>query len=115
VLDPALLRPGRFHGVTLPTLRASVLEAFEKLERDLLVGYKMEWGGEYENTVDSQASLIPGVVPAVAIMAFIVVALFNAFRPPLIILFTIPFAMIGITAGLLSTGAAFGFVALLGA
>jgi multidrug efflux pump subunit AcrB len=102
-------------GVTLPTLRASVLEEFEKLGRDLPVGYKMEWGGEHENTVDSQASLIPGVVPAVAIMAFIVVALFNAFRPPLIILFTIPFAMIGITAGLLSTGAAFGFVALLGA
>jgi multidrug efflux pump subunit AcrB len=49
------------------------------------------------------------------IILFIIVALFNAMRPPLIIVLTIPFVMIGITAGLLATGAAFGFVALLGA
>jgi multidrug efflux pump subunit AcrB len=55
------------------------------------------------------------VLPAVVIMAFIVVGLFNAFRPPIVIALTIPFVFIGITAGLLATGAAFGFVALLGA
>ena len=42
-----------------------------------------------------------------------VVALFNSFRPPPVITLTIPFAMIGVTAGLLVTGAPFGFVALL--
>ena len=100
-------------GVTLPTLRADVVEAFDKIE--LPPGYSMEWGGEYESSRDSQASLLPGVVPAVAAILFIIVALFNAFRPPLIILATIPFVMIGITAGLLGTGTPFGFVALLGA
>ena len=85
------------------------------VERELPPGYFMEWGGEHESSRDSQASLIPGVIPAVGIMAFIVVALFNAFRPPLVILATIPFAFIGITWGLLGSGAAFGFVALLGA
>jgi len=102
-------------GFTLPQLRADVLEEFDALAARLPPGYKLEWGGEYEDTVDSQASLIPGMIPAGAIIAFIVVALFNAFRPPLVILFTIPFALIGITTGLLTTGAAFGFVALLGA
>ena len=100
-------------GVTLPQLRASVVEDFEALE--LPTGYLMEWGGEYESSRDSQASLIPGVVPAMVIIAFIIVALFNAFRPPLVIVLTIPFAMIGMIVGLLGTGAAFGFVALLGA
>ncbi len=100
-------------GTTLATLRKSIASEVEAVE--LPPGYTFEWGGEYESTVDSQASLIPGVIPAGAIVAFIVVALFNAFRPPLIIVLTIPFAMIGITAGLLGTGAAFGFVALLGA
>jgi multidrug efflux pump subunit AcrB len=100
-------------GVTLPTLRAEVLEEVEKIE--LPPGYAMEWGAEYEDTADSQASLIPGVIPAVAIILFIIVALFNAFRPPLIIILTIPFAAIGITAGLLGTGTPFGFLALLGA
>ena len=100
-------------GVTLPTMRTSVLADIEAI--NLPPGYSMEWGGEYEDTVDSQAALIPGVIPAVAVILFIIVALFNAFRPPLIILFTIPFAAIGITAGLLSTGTPFGFLALLGA
>lgn len=100
-------------GVTLPTLRASLVDAFEAIE--LPPGYTMEWGGEYESSRDSQASLIPGVIPAVAIIVLTIVVLFNAFRPPLIILLTIPFVLIGISAGLLGTGTPFGFVALLGA
>jgi multidrug efflux pump subunit AcrB len=100
-------------GTTLPTLRQSVLSDIDALA--LPSGYTMEWGGEHEDTVDSQASLIPGVVPAVGIVLFIIVALFNAFRPPLVIVLTIPFAVIGITAGLLATGTPFGFLALLGA
>ena len=71
--------------------------------------------GEKEDSALAQASLIPGIIPAVAIMAFIIVALFNAFKPPIVIVLTIPFVLIGITVGLLASGAAFGFVALLGA
>ncbi|MEN8801332.1 MAG: efflux RND transporter permease subunit, partial [Thiogranum sp.] len=100
-------------GVTLPTLRASVLEQIEAIE--LPPGYTMEWGGEHEDTVDSQASLLPGIIPTAGVILFIIVALFNAFRPPLVIVFTVPFAVIGITAGLLITGTPFGFLALLGA
>ncbi len=100
-------------GVTLPTMRDSVLAELESIE--LPPGYTMEWGGEYEDTVNAQAALLPGVIPAGVIIVFIIVALFNAFRPPLIIVFTIPFAVIGITAGLLLTDTPFGFMALLGA
>ena len=75
----------------------------------------MEWGGEFEDTVSAQASLVPGVVPAFAVMLFLIVALFNAFRPLLVIMFTIPFALIGIIIGLMPTGTPFGFLALLGA
>jgi multidrug efflux pump subunit AcrB len=55
------------------------------------------------------------VIPAAAIILTIIVALFNALRPPLIIILTMPFALIGIVAGLLPTGTPFGFMALLGA
>ncbi len=99
-------------GQTLPTLMKTVGKKLESVE--LPPGYTFEWGGEIESSADSQQSLIPGMIPAVVIMAFIVVALFNAFRPPIIIGITIPFALIGITFGLLGSGAAFGFVALLG-
>ena len=78
-------------------------------------GYKLEWRGEFFSTKDSQESLKPGAVPAAVIVVFIIVALFNAFRPPLIILLVIPFALIGITAGLLGLNQPFSFMALLGA
>lgn len=64
-------------GVTLPTLRGSVLKDIEAIE--LPPGYTIEWGGEHEDTVDSQASLIPGVIPAVAVILFIIVALLTPF------------------------------------
>jgi len=55
------------------------------------------------------------MVPAFAIIALIVVGLFNAYRPSLVIFLTIPFVLIGIVPSLLLTGTPFGFVALLGA
>jgi multidrug efflux pump subunit AcrB len=101
--------------VTLPSLRDDVLEDFDALAASLPSGYSMEWGGEHEDTISAQASLVPGVVPAVAVMLFIIVVLFNAIRPLLVIVFTIPFALIGIIVGLMPTGTPFGFLALLGA
>jgi multidrug efflux pump subunit AcrB len=101
------------NGVTAATLRDGVLGAFDAIP--LPPGYRLEWGGEHYSSKTAQEGLLPGVVPALAIMALIVVALFNSLRPPIIIVLTIPFALIGITAGLLITGAPFGFMALLGA
>ena len=121
--DPILVRRDRrptltiqanpIQGETLPTLINKIGKKFEEIESP--PGFTFEWGGEKEDTADAQASLIPGVIPAVALMAVIIVALFNAFKPPLVIVFTVPFALIGITIGLLVSGAPFGFVALLGA
>jgi len=121
--DPILLRRDRrptitiqanpIPGITLPSLVSNVGEEFEAIETP--PGYTLEWGAEKEDSADSQASLIPGVIPAIALMAFIIVALFNAFKPPLVIVFTVPFVWIGLTFGLLGSGTAFGFVALLGA
>ena len=100
-------------GVTNPTLIQKIGKIFEDIEKP--PGFTFEWGGEKEDSADSQASLIPGVIPAVAIMAIIIVALFNAFKPPLVIVCVIPFMWIGVTLGLLVSGVPFGFVALLGA
>jgi multidrug efflux pump subunit AcrB len=54
------------------------------------------------------------MIPAAAVILLIIVILFNAYRPLLVILLTLPFALVGITAGLLATSTPFGFVALLG-
>lgn len=100
-------------GATAPTLRNAVLRRFESIE--LPPGYRLDWDGEYWSNKESQDALVPGMVPAIVIMLFILVALFNGFRPALICVLLIPFVMIGITSGLLLTRAPFGFIALLGA
>lgn len=99
------------HGASLADLRNDVLTALDAIE--LPAGYTMEWGGEHEDTVDSQASLVPGLAPMAIIIVSILVALFNAYRPLVIMLATIPFVLIGVTAGFLLLDAPFGFVALL--
>jgi multidrug efflux pump subunit AcrB len=123
--DPSIWRRDRkrtitvqanpIQGVTLPTYMQSVLPQMTAWSNDLPSGFKVEWGGEYENSTKSQMSLIPGVVPAVAVMLLIIVGLFNAIRPALIIALIVPFAVVGMTVALLATGTPFGFVALLGA
>lgn len=101
------------NGVTAPTLRNAVLEEFNAIE--LPQGYRLDWDGEFWSAKQSQEALAPGIVPAVVVMLFILVALFNGFRPMLICIGVIPFVIIGITSGLLMTNTPFGFIALLGA
>ncbi|RMG02050.1 MAG: efflux RND transporter permease subunit, partial [Planctomycetota bacterium] len=102
-------------GVTADALRESLIDQIDQFAKTLPPGYAVEWGGEYEDSRDAQRSLVPGIIPAGVIMALIVVGLFNAYRPALVIVFVVPFVAIGITVGLLVTGQPFGFVALLGA
>jgi multidrug efflux pump subunit AcrB len=77
-------------------------------------GYTAEWGSEYEDTRDSQVALFAYVPLAFALMVFLLVVQFNSYRKVLILLVNIPFALIGVAAGLLLFRQPFGFVALLG-
>jgi len=97
---------------TAPTLMSDVSEQFEAIP--LPPGYNLQWDGEFDSAKQSSEALLPGMGPAVIIILFIIVALSNAYRPPLIMILVIPFVMIGITPGLLVMDAGFGFIAILG-
>ncbi|WP_170791764.1 efflux RND transporter permease subunit [Ruegeria lacuscaerulensis] len=120
--DPIVVRWNRKRAVTIqaspdevtfPTLFESVREEFEAIP--LPPGYQLEWRGEYFGTVDSQTSLQPGAAPAIIIIVFLIVVLFNAIRPVFVIFSVVPLAIIGITVGLLTFLQPFSFMALLGA
>jgi multidrug efflux pump subunit AcrB len=100
-------------GKTFPTLFADVIDRFNEIE--LPRGYSLEWKGEYESSTRSQASLIPGLVPAAIIILFIIIILFREVQATLAIILVVPFILVGITLGLLGLGIPFGFMALLGA
>jgi len=100
-------------GVQASELLGRVRPEIEAL--DLPPGYGLEWGGEHESSTDAQKAVFAGLPLCAFIIVIIIVGLFNAIRQPLIIILTVPLAIIGITAGLLLTHQPFGFMALLGA
>ena len=77
-------------------------------------GYRMEWGGEYEGSRDANAALGSQLPFTLIIMLTISFMLFAKVRQPLIIWAIVPMAVNGVVIGLLITGVAFSFTALLG-
>ncbi len=114
-------------GVDLVAYRGRPLESDEKwtastipIKYDDIIplkgrpGYFIAWGGELEDSSDSQKQLAANIPIYFGMMVLIVICMFNAFRQPLIIWLTVPLALIGVTAGLLLLKQPFGFMALLG-
>ncbi|MCP4875500.1 MAG: efflux RND transporter permease subunit [Gammaproteobacteria bacterium] len=88
----------------------------EKIEAmELPPGYVLEWGGEYEDSVNASAGLASSLPMGFLMMILTSIILFGKLRQPSIIWLTVPLAIVGITAGLLTTGGAFDFMAILGA
>lgn len=77
-------------------------------------GYMLEWGGEYEDGVNASKPLFAALPGGFILMIIASILLFGHIRQPLIIWLVVPMAIIGITAGLLLTGGAFDFMAMLG-
>jgi cobalt-zinc-cadmium resistance protein CzcA len=95
--------------------RAAVAEQVE-----LPPGYRLEWGGEFENQQRAAARLAL-VVPVALVLIFLVLfSTFGSVKQAALVLSNVPFAMIGgvfalaITGEYLSVPASVGFIALLG-
>ncbi|MEZ8288110.1 efflux RND transporter permease subunit [Vibrio sp. 10N.237.312.B06] len=77
-------------------------------------GYSISWGGEYESSKDAQESLFGSLPMGYLLMFIITMLLFNSVRKPLVIWFTVPLSIIGVSIGLLGTNMPFSFTAFLG-
>ncbi len=76
--------------------------------------HTLEWGGEFEQSQIAQARL-KTLFPVSLVLMFLVVSmLFRTIREPLTAFATLPFALIGVTGGLLLLNLPFGFMAILG-
>lgn len=119
--DPVVARRDRFRTITVHADPRSGLpsQLFErvrgKIEKiPLPPGYKLEWGGEYEDSKEARAALVKPLPVALALMVFIVICLFNSVRATLAVWLVVPMSIVGVTVGLLLTRMPFGFMALLG-
>ncbi|NOJ22007.1 efflux RND transporter permease subunit [Vibrio coralliilyticus] len=77
-------------------------------------GYSISWGGEYESSKDAQEALFGSLPMGYMLMFIITMFLFNSLRKPLVIWFTVPLSIIGVSIGLLATDMPFSFTAFLG-
>ena len=119
--DPIRMRRNRLPTITVHADQASGLASTmfgrvrDKIEAiPLPAGYRMEWGGEHEDSSRAKAALA-GTLPAFLLMMVLtVICLFNSLRVTLIIWLTVPLSIIGIVIGLLAFNQPFGFMALLG-
>ena len=93
-------------------MHAEIRESIEAM--DLLPGYEMTWGGEFENAAEANESLAGQLPVSLIIMVLISILLFSALRQPIIIWFLVPMSVNGVVLGLLGTGLPFTFTALLG-
>ena len=86
-----------------------------KIQAELQPGYKIEKGGELESSAKAQGSLFAYMPLAFALIILVLVAQFDSFKRPLIILLTIPLVITGVSLTLfIAPNANFGFMAILG-
>lgn len=81
---------------------------------ELPPGYRLEWGGEHEDSGDAQESLKQQLPVSFLIMVLTSILLFGKLRQPLIVWLVVPMSVCGVVIGLLITGLPFSFTALLG-
>ncbi len=101
-------------GVTALDITAPLGEWLEKEQASWPPGYFYEFGGELEESAKSQGAISDKLPYAALFILILLVSQFNSVRRPLIILLTIPLALVGVVIGLLITGSFFGFMTLLG-
>ncbi len=106
----SLLKPG----VTATQVNSQLQPWLEEQEKTWPFGYSWAFGGEAETSGEANKSIGAKMPIGLLIILLLLVAQFNSFRRPLIILLTIPLALIGVIVGLLVARSYFGFMTLLG-
>ena len=101
-------------GMLANTVLANTMPEVRKIERALPPGYRIEVGGEQEETFRSQKSMSKALGISLLLIVMCLVVQYNSFVKPLVILLTIPMAATGAFLGLFVTGYPLGFMAMLG-
>jgi HAE1 family hydrophobic/amphiphilic exporter-1 len=83
-------------------------------EMKLPAGYFIEYGGEYEQMMETFIALFVALILAILLMYMIMAALFESLAHPFTVMFTLPLAIIGVILGLFVTGTSISMTSLMG-
>lgn len=103
-------------GVDSSTNSTLALKGFQEKIKDyqLPQGYVITFGGENEQNQESVLSIIQAMVIAMLLIVATLIIQFNSFRKALIVLVTIPLALVGVFIGMAVTGVTLSFPGLIG-
>src|SRR6185295_4204803 len=97
-------------------LQSTVDEAQARLAKEVRLPdrYRMEWAGEYDQLKDEQARLMMVVPISLVIILFLLYSAFHSIKNALLVLSTVPFALVGGALSLAITHTSFSISAAVG-
>ena len=98
-----------FNSVEITTRLQAKIDKMEKSQ-----DYEISFGGDYESINESFTDLYKSMIVGVILIAFCIILEFNSFRQTIIIMMTLPMALIGVFPGLMIMGLNLSFPAFLG-
>lgn len=104
-------------GVAAATRPGDVLTSFQGLvakDYELPDGYTINYGGENEQNTESVLSIIRAMLVAGLLIISTLIIQFNSFKKAIIVLVTIPLALIGVFIGMAVTQISLSFPGLIG-
>ncbi|WP_369981490.1 efflux RND transporter permease subunit [Xanthomonas bundabergensis] len=111
-LSRAITVTGRNPAMTTDEVIAAVADKVAALR--LPPGYRIEMGGELEDSAEANQALLQYMPHALGAILLLFIWQFNSFRKLFIVVASIPFVLIGAALALLVTGYPFGFMATFG-
>ncbi|WP_027967686.1 efflux RND transporter permease subunit [Halomonas halocynthiae] len=105
---------GRNRYLTAEDMVAKISPELDALEQQLPTGHWIEFDGVVKESAEGQAALQANLPLCIGLIFVLLVAQFNSYKRPLLIVATIPLVIVGVAVGLLIAGADFGFTVLLG-
>lgn len=93
--------------------------AVEKIQAELSdlvmpAGFSIVYGGEYEEQQRAQRDFLISILMAVALIYMVMAAQFERFLDPLIVMFAVPVAVVGVIPTMLLTGTTFNMQSIMG-
>jgi len=101
-------------GMLANEVSARVQPKLEEMLAAMPTGYFIEQDGELEETAKAQIQVVRAIGIAIVLMFLVLTVQYNSLVKPLVIMAAVPLGMIGVLIGLLITGWAMGFMAMLG-
>jgi HAE1 family hydrophobic/amphiphilic exporter-1 len=102
--------------VALGGVQSDIINQLETVLADLNLpeGYKLSWGGQSENMKENNSEMAKAFMIAILLTYMLLAAILESFSKPILILLTLPLALIGVILALYITNSSLNFISMMG-